>query len=125
MNKKTQAPLRTTPNTKCNNSNFIYKSILSEAQGRWFQILTSTGIDPNFLKNKHGPCPICGGKDRFRFDDKNGCGTFFCNHCGAGGGIRLLQLFHNCNFQLALAMMAKAIGLNANHAYPSSTKYIP
>ncbi|MDI5829610.1 hypothetical protein MJN51_36035, partial [Salmonella enterica subsp. enterica serovar Kentucky] len=35
---------------------------------------------------RHAPCPACGGKDRFRFDD-NGRGSFICNQCGAGDGL--------------------------------------
>lgn len=28
---------------------------------------------------RHGPCPICGGKDRFRVDNKDDDGTWYCN----------------------------------------------
>ena len=49
------------------------------AQGRWYGILTQLGIDSAFLKNTHGPCPACGGQDRFRYDDKDGHGTYYCN----------------------------------------------
>jgi hypothetical protein len=38
-------------------------------------------------KNRHQACPVCGGSDRFRFDDKEGRGTWFCNQCGAGDGL--------------------------------------
>ena len=35
------------------------------AQGRWRDILNQVGIDDAYLKNLHGPCPICrDGKDR-------------------------------------------------------------
>ncbi|EGL2228896.1 DNA primase, partial [Salmonella enterica subsp. enterica serovar Senftenberg] len=33
----------------------------------------------------------CGGSDRFRFDDKEGRGTWFCNQCGAGDGLKLVE----------------------------------
>lgn len=59
------------------------------ARGRWPSILAKVGIDVK--KNHHGPCPICGGKDRFRFDDLDGRGTFYCNQCGAGNGVHLMQ----------------------------------
>jgi len=62
-----------------------------EAVGRWPGILQSLGVDPAFLNNKHGPCPICSGKDRYRFDDKGGRGTWICSHCGSGDGFKLLQ----------------------------------
>ena len=25
---------------------------------------------------KHGPCPMCGSSDRYRFDDKGGSGSY-------------------------------------------------
>lgn len=65
------------------------------ARGNWKNILPSLGVDASFLKAKHGPCPNCGGKDRFRFDDKDGTGSFYCNQCGAGDGFTLLMTV-NC-----------------------------
>lgn len=59
----------------------------------WPEILPHFGISPEYLINRHGPCPICGGKDRFRFDNKEGSGSFICNHCGAGTGLKLVQLY--------------------------------
>lgn len=67
--------------------------VMQEAQGRWRGILQHYGISNDFLKKRHGPCPVCGGKDRFLFDDKEGRGTFYCNSCGAGTGAQLLCLF--------------------------------
>ncbi|ECG5710560.1 DNA primase, partial [Salmonella enterica subsp. enterica serovar Java] len=43
------------------------------------------------IKNRHQACPVCGGSDRFRFDDKEGRGTWFCNQCGAGDGLKLVE----------------------------------
>ena len=63
-----------------------------DVTGKWYGVLTALGIDREFLQNRHGPCPICQeGTDRFRFDDKDGRGTYYCNHCGAGDGFELLQ----------------------------------
>ena len=58
----------------------------------WRSVLPMFGIHERHLFNRHGPCPICGGKDRFRFDDKNGRGTWICNRCGAGDGVKLVML---------------------------------
>ncbi len=33
------------------------------------------------------PLPGVRGKDRFRWDNKNGDGTFYYNQCGAGSGV--------------------------------------
>ncbi len=54
-------------------------STIERARGRWSEILPRLGIDARFLRNRHGPCPLCGGKDRFRFDDRDGSGSYFCN----------------------------------------------
>ena len=65
------------------------------ARGRWKEILPALGVPASFLKNEHGPCPGCGGKDRFRFDDLDGDGTFYCSGGGTennhGDGLELLQ----------------------------------
>lgn len=62
------------------------------ARGRWRGILPAFGIPSTFLDGKQHPCPICGGKDRARFDDKEGRGTWYCNRCGAGDGLKLVEL---------------------------------
>ena len=52
------------------------------ARGRWRQILPALGIDARFLTGRNCPCPICGGKDRFRFiDRKDGDGMWLCSQC--------------------------------------------
>ncbi|MFZ4539846.1 MAG: DUF7146 domain-containing protein [Propionivibrio sp.] len=68
------------------------------------------GIAENFLRNKHGECPICGGKDRFRFDNKAGRGTFICNQCGAGDGFRLLEIFKGWTFKEAAYHVEQIVG---------------
>ena len=51
----------------------------------------SPGAGVKVIKNRHQACPVCGGSDRFRFDDKEGRGTWFCNQCGAGDGLKLIE----------------------------------
>lgn len=72
---------------------------IDAARGRWFGILKGFGIDENYLRNVHGPCPICGGSDRWRWDDKDGNGTYYCNQCGSGNGIDLLINFTGRDFK--------------------------
>lgn len=64
-------------------------SVRDIAKGRWKEILPALGVDAQFLQNRHGPCPICGGADRFRWDDQNSEGGFICSQCGGGDGFRL------------------------------------
>ena len=60
------------------------------ARGKWCAILGQY-LDERALKGKHTACPMCGGKDRFRFDNREGAGTWICSHCGSGDGFHLLQ----------------------------------
>ena len=71
------------------------------ATGRWPAILMHFGIEERFLKNKHGECPVCGGKDRYRFDDRQGRGTWICNQCGSHDGFALLQMLKGWTFKEA------------------------
>ncbi len=45
-------------------SRFV-SDIIRASQHHWSNILSSLAIPIPHL-NKHGPCPVCGGKDRFR-----------------------------------------------------------
>ncbi|ENG7700000.1 TPA: toprim domain-containing protein [Citrobacter freundii] len=62
---------------------------VKQACGHWSRILPALGV--KVIKNRHQSCPVCGGSDRFRFDDKEGRGTWFCNQCGAGDGLKLVE----------------------------------
>jgi putative DNA primase/helicase len=86
---------------------------LERARGRWREILPALGVGTNFLTNKHGPCPKCGGKDRFRFDDKDGDGWFFCQQCGAGPGILLLKNLYGWTHRQACDEIDRVIGVDA------------
>ena len=60
---------------------------------------------------RHGPCPACGGKDRYRFHNRLGRGDFYCNGCGAGSGFDLLMRVHGWDFHTALTRVSDAAGL--------------
>jgi putative DNA primase/helicase len=85
--------------------------IASSIGPAWPAILEQLGIDGKYLRNKHGPCPVCGGKDRYRFDNKHARGGYFCNGCGAGDGFTLLQRVHGWDFKTARARVIEAAGL--------------
>ena len=80
------------------------------ATDNWPLILSKAGIDDDFLVNKHGPCPVCGGTDRFRFDNKNGSGSFFCSTCRAGDGFKLLMLYKGISFKDAAQFVREVMG---------------
>ena len=81
------------------------------ALNRWPGLLAHFGIDREFLTGKHTACPVCGGRDRFRFDDRDGRGTFFCSHCGAGDGFKLLGLLKGWSFREAAKEIEAVAGI--------------
>jgi len=86
------------------------ESVKAIANGRWQDVFSWCGITVPANK-RHGPCPMCRGKDRFRMDDKGGEGTWICNSCGAGDGIALVQEFKECDFITAMNLCADALGI--------------
>src|ERR1700688_3951184 len=80
------------------------------AQGRWSGILPAVGIGESFLTGKHGPCPLCGGKDRWRWDNLEGRGTWICSKCGAGDGIALVMHVNGWEFREAAKRIEAVIG---------------
>ncbi|HIJ82990.1 MAG TPA: AAA family ATPase [Magnetococcales bacterium] len=99
------------------------EKIRNSARGQWPTILPALGMDQKFLSNKHGPCPFCGGKDRFRFDDKDGNGTYICGPCGPGNGFslvaKILGLDLKRDFPRILEIVAEMVGYMPNHALPT------
>ena len=87
---------------------------IERAQHRWPEILPQLGIETRFLTNKYGPCPVCGGKDRFRFDDKDGSGSYYCNQEGAGVGLTLVCKKNGWDFKRACDEVDKIIGTTAS-----------
>lgn len=86
----------------------------------WRSALASLGVDEKFLRNKHGPCPVCGGKDRFRFDNKRGRGDFYCNQCGSGDGFKLVMLTSGCTFAEARKRVLDQAGIvQTKHLVPT------
>ena len=82
------------------------------AHGRWPGVLAAFGVPAAMLVNRHGPCPLCGGTDRFRFDDRHGNGEYYCNGCGAGDGFRLLEKHLGWDFPRAAREVAEAVGVS-------------
>ena len=100
-------------------------SIAEEMTGKWHSILP-TYVDSNFLTGKHGPCPICrAGKDRFRFDNKEGRGTYFCAQCGNGDGFALIMNVTGMTFaEVAKALSPESYEHTAPKKAPDNTPMI-
>lgn len=89
------------------------------ANGHWPSILGAlAGLSAEQLTDKHQPCPMCGGKDRYRFDDQDGSGSWFCNQCGgknqnggAGSGMDLLMRLKGWDFREAAKRVEQHLGL--------------
>ena len=80
------------------------------AKGNWRHLLITLGVDSRFLVNKHGPCPMCGGADRFRWDDQNEGGGFICSQCGGGDGFDLARKVTGRSFREIADHIATVMG---------------
>lgn len=89
------------------------QDVRDAARGRWEDVLARFGVRVELLNRRHGPCPGCGGNDRFRFDDKNGEGTFICSQGGggnlAGDGIALLVHVLQCEWKEAVQKIGEVL----------------
>lgn len=102
-------------------NNITVTELIKQANGQWENILSGMNIIvPE--NGKHGACPHCGGKDRFRFDNKNGRGTWFCNHCGSGDGLDLVKKVLAIDTKSAVARVQE---LHSFDARSSSDKPMP
>lgn len=100
------------------------KNLKNEARGRWDKILSEHGIGHEFLNNKNGPCPLCGGTDRWRWDNKNNDGGGYCHQCDLKGtGIvilaKWLSLDGRENFRKMLEILANSLS-SSHHSMNDS-----
>ena len=96
------------------------------ANGHWPAILGAlAGLSSEQLTDKHQPCPLCGGKDRYRFDDQDGSGSWYCNQCGgpsqsggAGNGMELLMRRTGWTFAEAAKCVEQHLGIAPQRPEP-------
>lgn len=88
----------------------FHRKTTDAAKGKWKGILLELGVPASALSGRHGPCPMCGGTDRFRFDNKGGDGTYYCNQCGPGGGMQLAMNYLGEDFAKVAARVDAIIG---------------
>jgi putative DNA primase/helicase len=94
-------------------------STVDRARGHWREILPMLGVDARFLTGRKGPCPICGGKDRFHFTDKDRDGWYYCNQCGPGSGIVLLRRLHGWDHAEACRQVDGVLGTDHRALRPA------
>ncbi|HFO8049396.1 TPA: primase-helicase zinc-binding domain-containing protein [Escherichia coli] len=90
---------------KTNRASRYIRAVVEAAEGQWPLILRRLVIDVPPV-GKGGPCPACGGDDRFTFDDTGGRGTFICRKCPdetdayyqAGDGLELVRRVASVRF---------------------------
>lgn len=85
--------------------------VTEAVRGKWRGILGTFGLGDGFLRDKHGPCPLCGGSDRYRWDNKDGRGTYLCGQCGAGSGWDLLMAYKGWDFATAAREVRGVLGI--------------
>jgi len=86
-------------------------NIQDVARNRWSAILVGLGVPIKFLTSKNGPCPICGGKDRYRWTDHNGEGRYYCSGCGPGDGFDLAKKVTGKSFTEIKDYIIKSAGM--------------
>jgi putative DNA primase/helicase len=94
-------------------------STLERARGKWRDILTKLGVEESFLTGKQGPCPLCKGKTRYRFTDKDGEGWGYCNQCGGMPGIVLLRRLRKWDHVTACLKIDSIIRQDAKSVPPA------
>lgn len=103
------------------------REVKKEASGQWMRLLPELApVDAGNLTGKHGPCPMCGGKDRFRaFNDFEVTGGTTCNQCGHfPDGISTLAWLNGIGQGDSAKLIAGHLGLDRRngHAGPISVR---
>lgn len=88
----------------------FHSRTVEASKGKWRGILLELGLPESCLKNKHGPCPLCGGQDRFRWDNTEGRGTYICGQCGAGDGMKLAIEYTGKEYKVVAGLIDEMIG---------------
>lgn len=100
-----------------------FEYIKSQATGNWVgRIFPAVGVKLHGNGKKHQPCPLCGGSDRFRCDDKNGTGSWICNQCGAGNGYTLVKKITNKDAYDTHATIAGILGIDGGKTISEEDK---
>jgi len=93
--------------------------VRAKANGHWEGIFQRLDIPTN---RSEGECPNCGGNTRYRFDDREGRGTYYCSHCGAGTGLDMVMKVNQCGVRKAAELVADAMALPLPEPVPAREK---
>ena len=94
---------------------YAITEVKAAARGCWPGVLSRFGVDASLLTDRHSACPGCGGKDRFRFDDKGGDGTWICSGGGdfqSGDGVGLLMHVRGWDWKEAVNALGESLGID-------------
>lgn len=84
------------------------EEISQRVRGRWEQVLLGLGVPKHHLSPRHTSCPVCGGKDRYRWSNHQGDGGFHCSGpCGPGSAFDVLMRATGCDFNEARRRIAE------------------
>ncbi len=92
-----------------------FQEMKAAAQGRWAEIWAALGVPDLPPPGQHGPCPGCGGRDRFRLVPEDAeHGGWICGQGGnptGGDGLELLCHVHGWKKGEALKVVAGYLGI--------------
>ena len=86
------------------------RPVKDRARGQWYQILRHFNVAKSFLDKRNGPCPLCGGDDRYRWKDTNDRGEYYCNQCGPDDGFGLLMKINSWTFHETACQIEEFLG---------------
>ncbi len=108
---------------------YDWKDIEPKMLGNWqAAIMSIVNVDSRVFNGKHQPCPSCGGRDRFRFDDNldyKGDGGAICNQCGNGSGITWLMKLSGMSFPEALEALGGFLNMHPREKLEAIRKELP
>jgi putative DNA primase/helicase len=95
---------------------------LEAASGRWPELLIALAhLSADQLTDTHQPCPACGGEDRYRWDQNDADGGWYCNQCGGknhqgggGSGMDLLTRVTGWDFKQACRHIERHLGVTTD-----------
>jgi len=102
-----------------------FSDVKNAANGKWEGILIGMGVSPECLTGKHGPCPGCGGNDRFRYDKEKE--RFYCGGGGelaTGDGFDLLSHINGWETAETFKEVAEYLGVKPDASPEAKAKAV-